>query len=424
MVNPTIQNFIASIKGHRRVQSFILFLSILGPGIITANVDNDAGGIATYSLAGSHYGYTLLWSLIPITLALIVIQEMCARMAVATNKGLADLIRENYGVKITFYLMLVLLFVNVLNVMAEFSGIAASMQMFGISKFISVPICAFFVWFLVVRGTYKVVERVFLIACLFYVSYLISGFMAKPDWNEVFGQMVMPQAHVDLNYVVMLMGLIGTTIAPWMQFYLQSSVVEKGVAPEDYKHVRMDVVIGCIIAPIVAFFIVVACAATLHKAGITVETAQDAAAALVPLAGKHAAFLFAFGLFTASMFAASVLPLSTAYCICEGMGWDAGIDKRFEDAPQFFGLYTLLIIIGAGVVLFPNFPLLSVMYWSQVGNGILLPFILIFMLWLVNDKELMGEHVNSRGFNIIAWTTVVVVIALVLLMVGLVLFRH
>jgi Mn2+/Fe2+ NRAMP family transporter len=234
----------------------------------------------------------------------------------------------------------------------------------------------------------------------------------------------MPQAKVDLDYSIMLMGLIGTTIAPWMQFYLQSSVVEKGVAPEDYKHVRMDVVIGCIVAPIVAFFIVVACAATLHKAGITVETAQDAAAALEPLAGHNAALLFAFGLFTASMFAASVLPLSTAYSICEGMGWDAGIDKRFEEAPQFFGLYTAMIVIGAGVVLFPNFPLLAIMYWSQVGNGILLPFILMFMLWLVNDKELMGEHVNSRGFNIIAWTTVVIVIALVVLMVGLVLFHQ
>jgi NRAMP (natural resistance-associated macrophage protein)-like metal ion transporter len=424
MVNTTIQNFVASVKNHRRFQSFILFLSILGPGIITANVDNDAGGIATYSLAGSHFGYSLLWSLIPITVALIVIQEMCARMAVATNKGLADLIRENYGVKITFYMMLVLLFVNVLNVMAEFAGVAASMQIFGINKFISVPLSGLFVWFLVVRGTYKIVEKVFLVACLFYVSYLISGFMARPEWHEVFKQMIVPQAKVDLNYSVMLMGLIGTTIAPWMQFYLQSSVVEKGVAPEDYKHVRMDVVIGCIVAPIVAFFIVVACAATLFKAGITVDTAQDAAMALAPLAGQNAAYLFAFGLFIASIFAASVLPLSTAYSVCEGMGWDAGIDKRFEEAPQFFSLYTLMIVLGAGVVMLPDFPLLAIMYWSQVGNGILLPFILMFMLWLINDKELMGEYVNSRGFNVVAWTTVIIVIALTVLMVVFTLLHH
>jgi NRAMP (natural resistance-associated macrophage protein)-like metal ion transporter len=424
MTNPTIQNFISSVKNHRRFQSFILFLSILGPGIITANVDNDAGGITTYSLAGSHFGYTLLWSLVPITIVLVVIQEMCARMAVATNKGLADLIRENYGVKITFYLMLVLLFVNVLNVMAEFAGVAASMQIFGVSKFISVPLAGLFVWFLVVRGTYKVVEKVFLVACFFYVSYLISGFMAKPDWHEVFGQLVLPKANISLDYSVMLMGLIGATIAPWMQFYLQSTVVEKGVSPEDYKLVRMDVIIGCIVSPIVAFFIVVACAATLFKAGVRIETAQDAAMALAPLAGHNASLVFAFGLFVASIFAASVLPLSTAYSICEGMGWDAGIDKRFEEAPQFFGLYTLMIIIGAGVVLFPNFPLLAIMYWSQVGNGILLPVILMFMLWLINDKELMGEYVNSKGFNVIAWTTVIIVIALTLLMVAFTLFHH
>ena len=408
---------IERIKNTKAVRNFFIFLAIMGPGIITANVDNDAGGIATYSLAGAHFGYTLLWSLVPITLALIIIQEMCARMAVATGKGLADLIRENFGVKITFHLMWILLVVNLLNVMAEFAGVAASLEIFHVNKLISVPLAALFVWMLVVKGTYKSVEKIFLTACLFYVTYVFSGFIAKPEWTEVFSQTIKPEFTFDFKYTVMLVGIIGTTIAPWMQFYLQSSIVDKGVSPEEYKHVRMDVVGGSILAPVVAFFIVVACAATLFKAGITIESAKDAAMALEPLAGQNAKWLFAFGLFNASIFAASVLPLSTAYCICEGMGWNTGVDKRFEEAPQFFGLYTALIAIGAGVVLIPNFPLLKIMYFSQVGNGILLPFILIFMLLLINNKDLMGDFVNNRFLNIITWLTVVLIIALTVLMV-------
>ncbi|NTV28800.1 MAG: Nramp family divalent metal transporter [Candidatus Omnitrophica bacterium] len=413
---------IEALKKNRFVASTLLFLSIMGPGIITANVDNDAGGIATYSLAGAHFGYTLFWSLIPVTFALIVVQEMCARMAVATGKGLADLIRENFGVKATFYLMLALFVVNLTNVMAEFSGVAASLEIFGINKYISVPAAGIFVWFLVVRGSYKLVERVFLGACLFYIAYLISGVMAKPDWSEVARQVVVPQISFRLEYVVMLVGIVGTTIAPWMQFYLQSSIVEKGVAPADYKMVRLDVVAGCIIAPVVAFFIMVACAATIHHAGVRIEDAKDAALALKPFAGIYATWLFALGLFVASIFAAAILPLSTAYSICEGMGWDAGIDRRFEEAPQFFGLYTAMLVLGAGAVLWPNFPLLDAMYFSQVGNGILLPVILIFMLKLINDKRIMGEFTNSRSFNIISWVTVWVVIVLTLMMVGFSLF--
>ncbi len=405
-----------AFKDNRFIKNMLLFLAIMGPGIITANVDNDAGGIATYSLAGAQFGYSLLWSLIPITLSLIVVQEMCARMAVATGKGLADLIRENFGVKVTFYLMLVLLFVNLLNTMAEFAGVAAAMEIFGIYKWLSVPLAGLFVWMLVVRGTYKSVEKIFLAACFFYVAYVISGFIADPDWGEVARSTIRPQFSFDLKYAVMLVGLIGTTIAPWMQFYLQSSIVDKGISAEEYRHLRMDVVGGCIIAPVVAFFIVVACAATMHQHGVHIESAKDAALALRPLAGPYASLLFAFGLFNASIFAASVLPLSTAYCICEGMGWNAGVDSRFEEAPQFFGLYTAIILIGAGVVLIPKFPLLKIMYFSQVGNGILLPFILIFMLILINNKEIMGEFVNSRLFNIVAWLTVIVVIALTFLM--------
>ena len=411
-----------TIRNSKAVRHILLFLAVMGPGIITANVDNDAGGIATYSMAGAHFGYTLLWSLIPITIALVIVQEMCARMAVATGKGLADLIRENYGVKVTFYLMFTLFFVNLANAMAEFAGIAISLEIFHISKFISVPISAFFVWMLVVKGTYKSVEKIFLFACLFYVAYIVSGFMAKPDWNDVFRQTISPSFDWNLDYTVMLVGLVGTTIAPWMQFYLQSSIVEKGVTVEEYRHLRIDVVVGCIIAPIIAFFIVVACAATMFQSGITIESAQDAALALRPLAGNYATLLFAFGLFNASIFAASILPLSTAYSICEGLGWDAGVDKRFEEAPQFFWLYASMIVVGAGVVLIPRFPLLKVMYFSQVGNGILLPFILIYMLRLINNKDIMGEFVNNRGLNIITWITVIIIIALTLTMVGFTIF--
>ena len=418
-----MKKIIEVIKNHPTAAKILLFLSIMGPGIITANVDNDAGGITTYSLAGAHFGYTLIWSLIPITIALIIVQEMCARMAVVTGKGLADLIRENFGVKVTFYLMLILFVVNMGNVMAEFAGVAASMEIFGVSKYISVPVAGLMVWLLVVRGNYKTIEKIFLSACLFYIAYLISGFMAKPNWTEVFKQSVKPDVHFSMDYFVMLVGLVGTTIAPWMQFYQQASTVEKGLPPEDYKLVRLDVIVGCVIAPIVAAFIVIACAATLYQAGVRIETAQDAARALEPFAGVHATWLFALGLLIASLFAASILPLSTSYSICEGMGWNEGVDKRFEDAPQFFGLYTAMIVIGAGVVLLPNFPLLKVMYFSQVGNGILLPFILIFMLKLINNKEIMGEYTNTKAFNAISWLTIAVVIILTLVMVGFMLVQ-
>ncbi len=419
-----MKKLIGTIRNSKPIRNLLLFLAVMGPGIITANVDNDAGGIATYSLAGAHFGYTLLWSLIPVTIALIIVQEMCARMAVATGKGLADLIRENYGVKLTFYLMLALFFVNLSNVMAEFAGIAVSLEIFHISKFISVPLSAFFVWWLVVKGTYKSVEKIFLFACLFYVCYVISGFIAHPNWEDVFQQTIKPKIEWNLTYIVMLVGIIGTTIAPWMQFYLQSSIVEKGITIDEYKHLRIDVVGGCIIAPVIAFFIVVACAATLFQAGIRVESAADAAMALEPFAGKHATWLFAFGLFNASIFAASILPLSTAYSICEGMGWDAGVDKRFEEAPQFFWLYAAMIIIGAGVVLMPRFPMLTVMYLSQVGNGLLLPVILILMTLLINKKELMGEFVNTKKLNIITWFTVGVISLTTLIMIIFLIVYH
>jgi NRAMP (natural resistance-associated macrophage protein)-like metal ion transporter len=395
-----------------------LVLAVIGPGIITANVDNDAGGITTYSLAGAQFGYGLLWTLIPITLALIVVQEMCARMGVVTGKGLADLIREQYGVKTTFYIMVALLVANLANTIAEFAGVAAALEIFAVSKYVSIPLAGLFVWWLIVYGTYSRVEKVFLVACLFYVAYLISGFLARPSWGVVLQRMVVPEFTWRADYLVMLVGVVGTTIAPWMQFYLQSAVVEKGVRLADYRYCRYDVIVGCVVAVVVALFIVLACAATLHQQRIPIRDAQDAALALAPLAGRYCAGLFAFGLFNASLFAASVLPLATAYYVCEGFGWETGIDKRFREAPQFFGLYTALIVLGSAFILIPHFPLLSVMYLSQVLNGILLPFVLIFMLLLVNRRDLMGAHVNSRSFNIVAWGTSGIMIALTLVMVG------
>jgi len=394
----------------------MLFLAVLGPGIITANVDNDSGGILTYSQAGAQFGYTLLWTLLPITLALIVVQEMCARMGVVTGKGLSDLIREEFGLRITFFTMFLLVVVNYGNVVAEFSGIAGSMQLFHLSKFISVPICALIVWLLVVKGDYKVVEKVFLAASVFYLAYIATGFVSHPDWPQAIKATITLPPHEVWNshdYIYMIVGIIGTTIAPWMQFYLQASIVEKGVSVRQYKASRLDVIVGCFFTDIVAWFIIVSCAATLYVHGMRdIQVPADAAGAMKPLAGDFAFILFAAGLFNASLFAASILPLSTAYTVCEGMGFESGVDKSFREAPFFYWLYTGLIALGAGLVLVPNFPLVKFVLWSQVLNGILLPVIMIFMLLLINKKELMGTHTNSRVFNIIAWVTAAIVIVL------------
>jgi Mn2+/Fe2+ NRAMP family transporter len=398
-------------------KNILLFLSVLGPGIITANVDNDAGGIATYSVAGATFGYSLLWTLIPITVALIVVQEMCARMGVVSGKSLADMIRENFGVKITAYLMLFLLLTDLGNTVAEFAGWASAMEVFGVSKYISVPIGAFLVWWLVVKGSYKMVEKIFLFACTIYLTYIISAVLAHPPWGEIVVATVTPSFDFKPSYLMMLVGVVGTTIAPWMQFYIQSAVVEKGVIVENYKACRLDVIVGCVLTDVVAFFIIVACGATMFKQGIHINDAKDAAVSLAPLAGKYASALFAIGLANASLFAASILPLATAYCVCEAMGWESGVDHDFKSAPQFMWLYTGLIVLGAAIILIPNAPLIAIMLISQVGNGALLPFVLIFMLVLINKKELMGEYVNSRFFNIIAWLTVVIMIALTLILV-------
>ncbi len=397
-------------------RSAVLFLSLLGPGIITANVDNDAGGITTYSLAGAHYGLSLLWMLLPTTVALIVVQEMCARMGAVTGKGLSDLIRESFGLKVTFYVMLALFLTNLGNTVSEFAGVAAGMEIFGISRFISVPLAAAVVWLLIVKGSYRIVEKVFLAACLVYLAYPIAAVLSGPDWGAVTRASLWPQPIPDAGAVTMMVGIVGTTIAPWMQFYQQASVVEKGITRDNYLFARLDVIFGCIMAVVVAFFIMVACAATLYTSGTPIETAADAAMALAPLVGAHATTLFAVGLCNASLFAACVLPLSTAYYICEGMGWELGVDKGFAEAPQFFWLFTLLVGLGAGAILIPGAPLVDIMYVSQVVNGVVLPFVLIFMLRLVNDKRLMGEHVNGPVFNVVAWGTVIATIGLTLLM--------
>ncbi len=387
----------------------LFVLAVVGPGFITAAVDNDAGGIATYSVAGAQFGYSLLWIMIPATVALVVIQEMSARMGAATGKGLSDLIREEFGFRVTFFLMLALVFTNFGNIVAEFAGVASSLELFGVSKYVVVPLAALFVWALVVHGTYNSVEKIFLFASLFYVAYVISGVMARPDWTAAaLSTVARPESRGFRNYgyLSMVIGLIGTTITPWMQFYLQASVVEKGVTMRQYRAARLDVVIGCLFSNVVAWFIIVACAATLHTAGkFTIETGADAAQALRPLAGEYAYLLFAGGLLNASLFAASILPISTAYAVCEGLGFESGLDKRFDEAPVFYWLYTALIVVGAGVLLVPRFPLFRFMVLSQVVNGILLPFVLVFMLLLVNDKELMGEHTNSRWYNVVSWST-------------------
>lgn len=411
----TATTIIAPLRKLNRRNVF-MFLALLGPGIITANVDNDAGGITTYSLAGAQFGLSLLWMMLPTTVALVVVQEMCARMGAVTGKGLSDLIRESFGVKITFYVMIALLLTNLGNTVSEFAGIAASMELFGISKYVSVPLGAVVVWLLIVKGSYRIVEKVFLVACLVYIAYPVAAFMSGPDWGDVLKASVVPDFKVTPDAVTMMIGVVGTTIAPWMQFYQQASVVEKGITKEDYAFSRLDVIVGCFMAIIVAFFIVVACAATIFKAGIRIETAADAAMALTPLVGGYATGLFAVGLFNASLFAACVLPLSTSYYICEGLGWELGVDKDFREAPQFFWLFTIIIAVSAGVILLPGAPLIAIMYISQVVNGAVLPFVLIFMLKLINDKRLMGDYVNGPVFNTIAWATVGIVMGLTLLM--------
>ncbi|MBI5698910.1 Nramp family divalent metal transporter [Candidatus Saganbacteria bacterium] len=406
--------FLRLPKFSRRI---LIFLAIMGPGIITACADNDAGGITTYSVAGASFGYEMLWGLFLITIALAVVQEMCARMGAVTGKGLSDLIRENFGVRWTMFAMGILLIANLFTIIADFAGIAASGEIFGISRFFFIPLMAGVIWFTVLRGSYKIVERVFLGFCLAQFAYIFSGFMAKPDWSLALRHTFVPTFRMDAHFILIFIGVIGTTITPWMQFYIQSSIRDKGITVKQYKYERLEVLFGAFLTDFVSFFIIVASAATLFKYGIHIETARDAAVALGPLAGGFAETLFALGLFGASTLTASIVTLSSSYAICEAFGWESGINKNFREAPIFYGLFTFLILIGAGVVLWPKLSLIVVMLLSQEVNGILLPFILIFMLILINNRRIMGKEVNSTFYNVIAGLVVAALIVLTLILV-------
>lgn len=397
-------------------RNILLFLAILGPGIITGSVDNDPGGITTYSVAGALYGYKLLWTLIPAFIVLVVVQEMNARMGIVTGKGLADLIRENAGVKVTFFIFIALLLADIGNTTTEFAGTAGSLQVFNISKYISVPLAAIFVWWLVVKGNYKRSEKVFLVFSVFLLIYVVSALMGKPDWGAIGTSIIHPEMKYDMGYLAMVIGIVGTTVAPWMQFYMQSAVIEKGIKIKDYKFTLWDVIIGSVLTVVVAFFIIVACAATLNKYGIKIEEAKDAALALKPLAGQLASATFAFGLFIASIFAATILPVATAFYVCEAFGFEAGIDKKWKEAPHFYWLFTAIIVIGACIILIPNAPLIRITLWTQVANGVLLPVVLVCMILIVNNKEVMGKYVNKPFNNIVGWVTVVILVGLSLMM--------
>lgn len=397
-------------------RKILLFLSIMGPGLITACADNDAGGITTYSLVGAHFGYNMLWLLFLTTFSLAIFQEMCARMGAVTGKGLSDLIREEFGIRLTFFSMFILFIANVATTISNFAGIAASMEIFGVQKFLSVPIFAIFIWCIVILGSYRIVEKIFFFLSSFLIFYIISGFLSHPDWDLVTKRLLIPQFDFETDFILMAVAVIGTTITPWMQFYIQASVVEKGIIARHYKYEKMDVLFGAFVTNFVAFFIIIACAGTLYKHGVRIESAKDAALALAPLSGNFAEFLFAAGLFGASILTASVVPLSTSYSICEALGFESGISKKFSEAKLFFSLYTFLIFGGAGFVLIPNLSLIKVMLLAQTFNGFLLPIILVLILILVNRPWVMGKQVNSRVYNFIAWMTTIGVISLCIML--------
>ncbi len=412
-------------RGRHLRRRLALFLAVIGPGVITSNVNNEAGGIYTYSLAGAQFGYLVLWALIPMAFALFVTEEMCARMGTVTGKGLSDLIREEFGFRVTFFVMLAVLVVNFGNVLAEFAGVASAMEVFGVSKYISVPLAAFAVWILVLRGSAAWVEKIFLAICLVYFGYIFAAVMAKPDWLLAAKNVVIPTVRIDTGYLLILAALVGATIAPWQHFYLQAAVVQKRIGPRQYKQIRTDVLVGTITAVTIVFFIIVCTAATLHVAGLRhIADAGEAALALRPLAGRFAGTIFALGLLNASLFAASILPLSTAFVICEALGFESGLDHKFNEAPIFYWLYTALIALGAALILLPRAPLVLIAVLSQAANGILLPLVLIFVLLLVNRRDLMGEQTNTRTYNAVAWVTTAAMIVLTLVLVYAVVSGH
>jgi Mn2+/Fe2+ NRAMP family transporter len=398
--------FLAKLKKSAFIKNVFIFLAILGPGIITGSVDNDAGGITTYSVAGAEYGYQLIWTLIPCFFVLYVVQEMNARMGLVTGKGLADLIRENAGIKLTFLVFSCLFVANILNTTTEFAGVAGAMETLGVSRYIGVPLVAVAIWFLVVKGTYKVAERVFLAFSVALLAYVVSALMGKPDWGAIGTAIVRPDMKMDFGTTATVVGVVGTTISPWMQFYMQSSIIDKGLQMKNYRYTLLDIAVGCVATVSVAFFIMVACASTLHVSGVTILEAKDAANALAPLAGDLAKYVFGFGLLVASVFAAVILPVAVAFYVCEAFGFEAGLDKKWKEAPAFYWLYTALIAIGAGIILIPGAPLIGISLWSQRLNGILLPVVLIMMMATINRKDVMGAYVNKPWQNVIGWATI------------------
>lgn len=407
---------------RKRLHKMFMIMSIIGPGLITVNAGNDAGGIATYASVGASYGYKMLWGLLLITFSLAIIQEMNARMAVVTGKGLSDLIREKFGVKWTLFAMAILFIANFGVVLGDFAGVAASMELFGVSKYISVPVVAVAIWFLITKGSYQRVEKVFLLFTFVFFGYIISAFMAKPDWGHVFSSMVTPSLPIQTGFLLTFIGMIGTTITPYMQFYLQSSIVDKKISLKDYKYEKLDVYLGAFWGNAVSFFIIVCTAATLFKVGLSIDSAQQAAEGLKPLAGQYSFILFGAGLFGASVLAAAVIPLSTSYAICEAFGWESGVNHKYKDAPVFFGIYTAIIALSSLLILIPGVSLMKLIIITQQIAGILSPIILTFMILLVNDKNIMGKHVNTKVQNIISIITVVFIISLSLLLFILPLF--
>lgn len=395
-----------------RFKKLLFIMTIIGPGLITVNAGNDAGGITTYASVGASYGYKMLWGLLLITFSLAVIQEMNARMAVVTGKGLSDLIREKFGVKLTFFAMTILLIANMGVVFGDFAGIAASLELFDVSKYISIPIVSVVIWLLVTKGSYKKVENIFLLFTLVFFTYIISAFLTKPDWGHVMKSMMTPTIELNTGFLLTFIGMIGTTITPYMQFYLQSSIVDKKISISEYKYEKLDVYLGAFWGNAVAFFIIVCTAVTLYKAGITITSAEEAAISLKPLAGEAAFILFGAGLFGASVLATAVIPLSTSYAICEAFGWESGVDNDYKDAPAFFGIYTGIIVLGALFILLPGISLIQIILVSQQIAGLLSPIILTFMIILINDKRIMGEYVNNKTQNIVSWATVIFIIIL------------
>ncbi|TMG50361.1 MAG: divalent metal cation transporter, partial [Chloroflexi bacterium] len=388
----------AAVRRRARVRraSILAFLAVMGPGIITGFAGNDAGGVTTYTAVGAHYGFEMMWLLLLSTVGLLVIQEMCARMGAVTGKGLSDLIRERFGVRWTIVAMFALLIANGSNIVAEYAGIAASLQLFGVQRIVSVPIAAVLIWVLVVFFSYRIVERALFVLVLAYIAYPISAFIVGPPWGEVVRDSVIPTLPIGQAALIAALALVGTTITPYMQFYIQASVVDKGIDRDQYRFERVDVLLGAILTGLNGFFIVVVAGAVLHPAGIHVDSAADAAQALGPLAGQQAQLLFGVGLFGASLLAATIMPLSTSYAICEAFGWESGISKNFREAPVFMGLFTLLVVVGALIVLSPSVPLIPVILVSQNVNGLLLPIVLVFILMLAGDRRIMGEHANGR----------------------------